>query len=420
MLTRKAFWLVGVMSVLLGGFGVGTAAALANKEAKPAQALSSTTATYICRVTTSGGLDALPANMWAYSWVSSENVITPMTVVSSNETEKVFSVPLSIDYTGIIFMDTVDFSHRTTVDLETAYARSIASPYSVEYVITGFSTKYVGSFVTTGFPTFNSSFCRIWGDPSTTSYSGVGFGWTIHYWNGLTIDREIPAKGFCNLATGAGSRWAGYFDVPTEIIGCKRQAKVYGPTGAFLKATQPDNEGVYGTYVSGDNASLYYITESSSNLYLSQGIAAKDSAAQSIPAAVIGTVLEGYFTCSANLDNGYGNFHTLTTNWIHNFADPEVWWISGNMSEVTLNDFDGSAANTEVYETGTPRSTSTNAYEKYQRMTALYDSTRGVGSFGSFSSDKVTDSSMFLLMGAGCLGAVAIYFFLKKKKVTLA
>ena len=53
-------------------------------------------------------------------------------------------------------------------------------------------------------------------------------------------------------------------------------------------------------------------------------------------------------------------------------------------------------------------------------MTALYDSTRGVGSFGSFSSDKATDSSMFLLMGAGCLGAVAIYFFLKKKKVTLA
>jgi len=425
MLTKKAFWLVGAMSIILGGLGVGTAAALANKEVEPAQALSSTTATYICRITKVNGVTTLPSNMWAYSWsattagdpTNETGISNPMTLTSSSETEKIFSVSLSIDYGHIIFKDAAEWPtgvHQTE-DLDTDFVRSLASPYFVEYAITDYSTKYSGAFVNNSYPTFNSTYCRIWGDTSTTSYT-IGYSWTIHYWNdALTINKEIPAKGFCKLATGTGDRWAGYFDVPTEIIGCHRQAKVYGPTGAYVNATYDDGS----TYVSGDSAYLFYIT-GTSPLYLTKGIAAKESAAQSIPAAVIATVLEGYFTCSADMDNGYGNFHTLTTNWIHNFAEPQVWWISGNMSGVTINDFDGSAANTSVYATGTPRTTSTDLQVKYERMTALYDSAHGVGSFGFLSSETGTNSSMFLLISAGCLGAVAIYFFLKKKRVSLA
>jgi len=432
MLTRKAFWLVGAMSVLLGGFGIGTAATLTNDEVKPAQALSETKATYICRITKGNNITTLPDNMWAYSWsaisagdpTNETGVSTSMTLTSSSEAEKVFTISLSIDYGHIIYKDAAEWPagvHQTG-DLDTDYVQSLASPYTVEFAITDFSSnRYVGSFVTGGFPTFNSSYCRIWGDPSSSTTYKYGYNWTIRYWNGSTIDKEIPVTGFCNLATGTGNRWAGYFDVPTEIIGCYRQAKVYGSNvGNFAKATEKDNGENYGTYVSGDNAFLYYFTESSSNIYLTRGIAAKDSAPQSIPASVIATVLEGYFTCSADMNNGYGNFRTLTENWIHNFAETQVWWIAGSLSEVTLNDFDGSTANTEVYEDGTPRSTSTNAYDKYQRMTALYDSNHGVGSFSFFSSEKGTSSSMFLLIGAGCLGAVAFYFFLKKKKVSIA
>jgi hypothetical protein len=417
-------WLIASLTIGLLGGVVGVP--FLTKKPEAVKAGTSTDQAYTCRVVKNSNIETLPTTMFAYYWSASTDpsgelaaVTTVMTFDNSTTYETdgyaSFSLSFAKTYANVIFKTHSDWSGTQSIDLQTDYPQAIASTYGVVYEITAFYTgKYTGSWNAKSFPSFSSSYLRVWGDPSGSDYSGTGYLWVVHYWNdALTIDHEIPAKGFANASSA--DRWLGYFDIPTEIIGCHRQAKVYLESGNYVSATAPDDTAGtgYKTYVSGDNAQVYYFNEGTQPT-LSQGIVG--DASQAVPVAILSDVFGGYLTCSSDLDNGYGKMNQLVLTWLHN-ADSSVWWINGNMTDITLDDF--ATGDDAKYATGADRNVSTTVQAKYDRMLALYTNSHSGGAFRFFNESGEKNNSVLIVCLSLAAASLAVgAYFLRKKRTS--
>jgi hypothetical protein len=250
-----------------------------------------------------------------------------------------------------------------------------------------------GSWGEIGTTTMTSDWLRVWVDRNG-QYATSDYKYSYHYWTS-TADVEIPAK---YVDIGTSSRYVCYFDVPKAVVGASYQVKFYN-TSYVLQASTTTY-----TYVTGDNAQLYYVNYESNAFNMSKGDSTGTT--QTIKAAAMADVLGGYFSCSSDKDNGYGAFKTVGETW---FVKNSVWWTSGDLSTVSVSD----SVSSSDYSTGS-RTAITNAYAKYSMMLAQYDKAN------SSSAIALKTSGSSLDAGIGVIGAAAIltaggYLFLKKK-----
>ena len=188
--------------------------------------------------------------------------------------------------------------------------------------------------------------------------------------------QTIEAAGYAQVQTDA--RWLAYYDVPKTAIG--RKITFYIRNNADTWNTEADeintgkdaegnNTFAPYTYFTGDNAQIYYIWDDGT--HFSRGSLQSDFGANSAIPAAYKHVLEGYYTCSSDMDNGYGNWAEFTKTWIHNpDAGEGGMWFTPNegMDQVLINDFEG-----KDYANGERVENSTNVWTKYNAMNARYE-----------------------------------------------
>jgi hypothetical protein len=414
---KMSVWLLS--AVLAMGAGAGAIASLAQKPVEDAKAEAlATTATYYCRVVKNSNITTLPTAMYAYYWSAATDpsgelagVTTAMTF--TNETTAAtdgyadFAIAgVSLTYARMIFTTDSAWNGTQSVDITLGDFTHIHVPdgYKIAYEIAATTvvdgkTKYTGSWSMVTAPVFTSSLMRIWLDRQDNYASG--YTWTYHYWDDASVDYEIPARGYVNVAA-TGDRYLAYFDLPVSAVGCHRQFKVYdSSTGAFAVSSAQDGTSAYLTYASGDNAELYYITYGGTAgvFNLSKGCAAKSAAEQSLSAAALKTVFEGYFTCADSKDNGYGAWATVVATWIHSSDATPKWWISGDLTATTVNYY----AATADYATGTKASGSVTLQQQYDMMNSEYSAANPSGLVYLVNKND-QNSTLFYALGA-CLVA---------------
>jgi hypothetical protein len=422
----KLLCLAGSLSLAVAGAGTIGAAFSAKKAAEPVKA-GATAQTFSCKVMKNEAIASLPTTMYAYAWNAGTDPVESLTSQmyrseDSTSDFALFDVSLPVAYDSVLFKTEQGWLGTQTVDLSATYKTAVESAgYSTMFVVSAFNGdhKWTGDWeVSSPEPTFTSSYLRMWLDPTAVSAYSYGHAWTIHYWkDDGTVDAEIPLDSWINIAA-SGDRYVVYADVPTAIVGCFYQIKIYNDIGTYADAaTNKDDLGADQVYATGDNAELYYLSGSAGSLVLSKGIAAKDSAEQTIAVAALEQVMTGYFSCAASADNGYGNFRTLVTTWIHNFEDPQKWWISGDMTSVTMNDFSGSG--TDLYGSGLPRETTVTVQAKYDEMSSLYANANPESSVFLNATERSAVVLPTVLVAGGAL-LVGLFFLLRKRKANLA
>lgn len=193
---------------------------------------------------------------------------------------------------------------------------------------------------------------------------------------GTTVEDTIDPTGYAQLQNGA--RWLAYYDVPKTAIGRKITFYIENNAGDWSTEAAEINTGVDAegkntfapyTYYTGDNAQIYYIWENGTQF--SRGSLQSEFGENSAIPAAYKYVLEGYYTCSNDMDNGYGNWAEFTKTWIHNpDAGEGGMWFTPNegMDQVLINDFEG-----KDYTNGERVENSTNVWTKYEAMKARYE-----------------------------------------------
>ena len=235
----------------------------------------------------------------------------------------------------------------------------------------------------------NESKVRIWLDRSDIHTDGFVY---------------VLRAGTSNLApTGYekalvnGNKYFAYYDVSLNTLKNKTFDFVVLQNGYMVTNTNTVS------YVLGDNSKLLRITNEGGLKINKVAIGSE----QRIYNTFFAKVLEGYLTCSSSTDNGYGAFTAFDANFLPKSGGS--WNLEGNLGDVTINDY----LNIEDYTSG-PRSTPTNAYEKYLTM----QQKAGAGCGRQYTNDSTLDSTTgVLILGAMFALSTAGYIFFRKKKV---
>lgn len=412
---KKNIWFAGTLTLVLAGAAV---AAVGLSAKTPEVTKAGVGETITCKVNKTTSLTELPTAMWVYIWAEAGDAGTGSTAVAAVAEEMTLGESttdsVTFTFTGaistyyrLIFKDTAGTTswNNQSDNLFLEYQRSVDSSYACHYTISSLNSNKYGGGWSSNLHTYSSGEARLWVDRQS-NYTD-GYLWTEHHWK-TGADIETPVAGYTNVAA-SGDRYLAYFNVPSSIIGSNYQFKAYTFAGKFA-----DSVTASGIYASGDNAKLMYVSGTAGALTLSSGVAA--STAQTLSAASMKDVLDGYFTCSSDMDNGYGNFKQVVTTWIHNFADPQVWWILGEMSSTTTNDF----TKTADYATGANRTASVDLYSKYNEMSALYDAANPSGEFKIIDDSNDSMVLSMVLLSAGLLAGIVVYLCVRKHKVTIA
>ncbi len=198
----------------------------------------------------------------------------------------------------------------------------------------------------------------------------------IYNEEGTAVEQTIEAAGYAQVQTGAN--WLAYYDVPKTAIGRKitfyirNDADTWNTEAAEINTgTDAEGNNTFApyTYFTGDNAQIYYIWDN--GIQFSRGSLQSEYGKNSAIAGAYKHVLEGYYTCSSDMDNGYGNWAEFTKTWIHNpeAAEGGIWFTPNEgMDQVLINDFEG-----KDYATGERVENSTNVWTKYEAMKARYE-----------------------------------------------
>lgn len=199
--------------------------------------------------------------------------------------------------------------------------------------------------------------------------------------------------------------WFAYYDVPLlDLIG--NEIKFH--------RLKPDHTEIWNTtanglvYQEGDSSKLFVIgewLEGGANPNLSHGLITSR-----IGASFFAKVLEGYLTCSPSLDNGYGSFAALDTNFLP--RDGEIWNMEGELGNVEITDYSG--VGLDGY--GVPRGVGVqvNAYEKYSALQSMYNA--NISSVAYPSKDKVSHNKLvavIIIAVAGITILAGLYTYRK-------
>lgn len=160
------------------------------------------------------------------------------------------------------------------------------------------------------------------------------------------------------------------------------------------------------TFVEKDNSKLWRIQYDGDTATWS---IQKDKVVGRVFASFVGKVLEGYLSCSASVDNGYGVFNLVNENFFE--RDGETWNVEGNLGEVTINDFE----NVADYATGTKNAT-VDAYSKHQMLQANYIAMGGGGPAPFALMGSTTNTLLISIFAISLIGICFVSFLALRKK----
>ena len=248
----------------------------------------------------------------------------------------------------------------------------------------------------------NSNYARIWfsnKEGDKTHWHNCLF--TLHYWDDDGTDIEVMPTGWYQM----GSQSLAAFDVlKTDLVDSNMQFKIYNPaTGAYVASTvYVENETVYR---SGNNHHIYYLwVDDSDNPHYSTDGGLNEGNNPS--AEQLKPVLEAYYTCLNDLDNGFTNIEALKATWHMDAVD--------GLDAVTINDYADEDTN---YDGGLVRNT--NLAEKIAQMEAEAKTHSQVA---QVRSEPFTNNDMIILLvvvaiAASAIALLAIYSIKRRKEM---
>jgi hypothetical protein len=198
-----------------------------------------------------------------------------------------------------------------------------------------------------------------------------------------------------------------YFDIPLDLI--------IGEQFNFLKINMPRtaiwNTSSTLTYATGDSSYLFKLPEDVGDTLT------KSTVTQTITNWFFAKVLEGYLTCSDNLDNGYSAFSAIDSNFLP--RDEELWDMVGNLGDIDITDYAGEG--TSGYASSRGTGVQVNAYAKYLALQRMYDASPNggsVGNIGNLSSERYSLIALIALISLG-VGLSGYYFTISRKKIKI-
>ena len=257
---------------------------------------------------------------------------------------------------------------------------------------------------------YTSDMLRIWVDRGLAAHE-QGY-LMLHYWKDGVDAKTLPVGYTPMTKINEAEHWLAYYDVPkADLVGAHMQFIRHDSTGVHAQTFNDSREGgEANVYVAGDNAEIYYLWENGTQF----GRGSLASQESIVPVANLKLVLEGYFSCAEDMDNGYLNWGKVKSTWI-TYTDEEGaehWRTAGELSELVLNDFDTEAD----YATGN-RNKEIDAWTKYQMMEALYNASLPSNLYGvdngSFDDTAIIIASVTLL---SVVSVSAIVFIGMKKR----
>lgn len=194
------------------------------------------------------------------------------------------------------------------------------------------------------------------------------------------------------------------FVVPTNITGFKFERWGVGESSKWN-----DTGNLAETHASIVFGTCYYIWETSSWTFTGTTGAAKDGV---VTKEFFSKVLDGVQTCSSSSEYGYELYPNIRDNFYSKMKGGE------DLTTVNVNDYSYSDyVNAGKAYTGLTPSTTYTAWQKWEKIVALYNAAHSSGAATVNSANNDSGSTLAL----GGLAAVAIlaagsYFFVRKKK----
>ncbi len=260
---------------------------------------------------------------------------------------------------------------------------------------------------------FTSETLRIWVDRGNFE-SGYPL---LHYWNEEGVDVRVGPSGYAPIQDKDLSddkdnpTWLAYYDVNKNIVGSHVQFIRFDGACVYTNTFNHNELGEDYVYTSGDNAQIYFLWNEGDRF----GLGSLASTENSVKAANLKPVFEGYFSCRSDADNGYGNWDQFVSTWIKYTGDDGVehWRTAGDLSDVMLDDF----ANESDYETGT-RGKEISAWDKYQMMEGLYNQANNQSN--SLSIVNPNDNTTTIIIVVSVVSALTIcglcFYVIKRRK----
>ncbi len=208
--------------------------------------------------------------------------------------------------------------------------------------------------------TYTSDTLRLWVDRGLAAHE-QGY-LMLHYWKEGVDVKTLPS-GYSEITTG---KWMAYYDVAkADLRDAHMQFIRHESTGVHAQTFDDSREGgESNVYTAGDNAEIFYLWDNGEQF----GRGSLADQEKIVPVANLKLVLEGYFTCLDDADNGYANWDRVKQTWI-TYTDAEGvahWRTDGVLTDLMLDDF----ATEADYATGNRTTGSIDGLSKYQKLEA--------------------------------------------------
>lgn len=254
--------------------------------------------------------------------------------------------------------------------------------------------------------TYTSDTLRLWVDRGLAEHE-QGY-LVLHYWKDGVDVKTLPA-GYAEITTG---RWLAYYDVPkADLRGAHMQFIRYESTGVFAYTFNDEREGgETNVYTAGDNAEIYYLWDDHAKF--GRGSLAAEE--QILPVANLKLVLEGYFTCLDDADNGFANWDRVKATWITYTDDEGVehWRTVGDLTDLMLDDF----ATEADYATGNRTTGSIDGWSKYQKLEAEWKAANAQSPLFGISFGNMDNGIIIAVVTLLSVVSVSAIFFISMKR----
>lgn len=209
---------------------------------------------------------------------------------------------------------------------------------------------------------YTSDMLRLWVDRGLAAHE-QGY-LLLHYWKDGVDVKTLPA-GYTEMTVG---HWLAYYDVPkADLRDAHMQFIRHDSKGVYAQTFNDSREGgETNVYTAGDNAEIFHLWDDGTQF----GRGSLDQQEKIVPVANLKLVLEGYFTCLDDADNGYRNWDRVKQTWItYTDESGEHWRTDGDLTDLMLDDF----ATEADYATGNRTPGSIDGWSKYQKLEAEWN-----------------------------------------------
>lgn len=292
-------------------------------------------------------------------------LISTFNLKAYDEGRWTFTLEMGEEASGVSYLRDKFILRDVTGNMKTPDSQWIGLDATHEYVleINADGGIVTGAWEKTTQP-YTSDMLRLW--VNTGSYGGWGKHILLNVWGDEGAYKSLPTT-YATMGVEGSTFSMPYFDVPkTAITGKHVQFQQITSQGIFDVEFNHNELGKDNTYAAGDNAQIYFLwSDDTGSTKFSQG-----SFDGSLSATYIKPVLEGYFACLNDADNGYANWNRVKQTWI-SYTDEEGaehWIVTGELGSVELSDF----ATEADYATGN-RTATVNAWTKVEQMDALWE-----------------------------------------------